>query len=40
MENLRENAALSGSRSSGVEPWQEKVNREAANESSLLQMAA
>mgnify|MGYP001157729009 CR=1 FL=1 len=40
MEKLKENAALSGSRSSGVAPWQEKINRDAANGSSVLQMAA
>lgn len=40
MEQLKENAALSGSSSSGVEPWQEKMNREAANESNVLQVAA
>ena len=40
MEQLKENAALSGSRSCGVAPWQEKMNREAANGSSVLQMAA
>ena len=40
MEQLKENGALTGSRSSGVAPWQEKMNREAANGSSVLQMAA
>lgn len=40
MEQLKEYAALSGSGSSGVAPWQEKMNREAANGSSVLQMAA
>ena len=40
MEQLKENAALTGSRSSGVAPWQEKMNREAANGSSVLQIAA
>lgn len=40
MEQLKENAALSGSCSSGVAPWQEKMNREATNGSSVLQMAA
>ena len=40
MEHLKENGALTGSRSSGVAPWQEKMNREAANGSSVLQMAA
>ena len=39
MEQLKENAALTGSRSSGVAPWQEKMNREAANGSSVLQIA-
>ena len=38
MEQLKENAALTGSRSSGVAPWQEKMNREAANGDSLLRM--
>ena len=40
MEKLKENVELSGSRSSGVAPWQEKMNREAANGSSVLQIAA
>lgn len=40
MKKLKENAALSGSCSSGVAPCQEQMNREAANGSSLLQMAA
>ena len=35
MEQLKENGALTGSRSSGVAPWQEKMNREAANGSSV-----
>lgn len=39
MEKLKENATLSGSCSSGVAPCQEQMNREAANESGLLQMA-
>lgn len=39
MEKLKENAALSGTCSSGVAPCQEQMNREAANGSSLLQMA-
>ena len=38
MEKLKENAALSGSCSSGVAPSQEQMNREAANEDSLLRM--
>ena len=40
MEKLKENAALSGSRSNGVAPNQEQMNREAADRSSLLQMTA
>ena len=36
MEKLKENAALSGSCSSGVAPSQEQMNREAANGDSLL----
>ena len=40
MEKLKENAALSCSRSSGVAPCQEQMNREAVNEMSLLQMTA
>ena len=38
MEKLKENAALSGSCSSGVAPSQEQMNREAANGDSLLRM--
>ena len=33
------NAALSGSRSDGLAPWQEKMNREAVYGNSLLQVA-
>lgn len=40
MEKLKENAALSGALASGVAPWQEEMNREAANGSSELPMAA
>lgn len=40
MEKSKENAALSGSCSCGVSPCQEKMNREAANGSSVLQVAA
>ena len=39
MEKLKENAALSGSCSSGVAPSQEQMNREAANGDTLLRMA-
>ena len=38
MEKVKENAALSGSCSSGVAPCQEQMNREAANAGSLLRM--
>lgn len=38
MEKLKENAALSGSCSSGATPSQEQMNREAANGDSLLRM--
>ena len=40
MEKPKENAALFGSRSGEVAPWQEKMNGEATNGSSVLQMAA
>ena len=40
MEKLKENVELSGSRSSGVAPCQEQMNREEANGSSPLQMTA
>ena len=40
MEKLKENVELSGSRSSGVAPRQEQMNREEANGSSPLQMTA
>lgn len=40
MEKLKENAALSGSCSSGVAPCQEQMNREAADGDSLLRMMA
>lgn len=39
MEMVKENAALSGSRPSGVATCQEQMNREAADGNSLLQMA-
>ncbi len=38
MEKLKENAALSGSCSSGVAPSLEQMNRKAANGDSLLRM--
>lgn len=40
MEKLKENAEVSGSRSSGVAPCQEPMNTEEANGSSPLQMTA
>lgn len=39
-EKVKENAALSGSSSHGVAPCLEQMNREAANEDSLLRMTA
>ena len=40
MEKAKENAALSGKRSSGVAPCQGQKNREAVNGDSLLRMTA
>ena len=40
MEKAKENAALSGKRSSGVAPCQGQKNREAVNGASLLRMTA
>lgn len=40
MEKLKENAALSGSSSSGVAHWQEKMNSKADHGGSVLQMAS